>query len=558
MAKRRSADIPFLNGAPISEADVHRWSGGEDDELERIDGPAPAGSANTGGGKRRFKSDHERAADILRLIRVATDEDIWALVDEMERSCREPHRPDPSRGYNMMDIVVMEAATHLHFNREHVLRNLTDQWYWDRLRTAVAKRFPKARYPNWEARRLSPTAPSRHQWYRARCLISGGTLQGLLKGYRRVALGDAVEIGLLDPDKPKTSWTTLDRSQIVVGDSTWMHAATRFHRDDPPAKRTRDGKRTKAGELYRRRHDENAEYFNTRDKGRSEVPGRALRVLSVRGDHANHRIILDAEFARHADDPDRLNESDHVVAMLKRLIDENTTDDGTRNLTDGIKGFGYDMALDSESIDDVLDLRRVPVVKVPRLARGRFRNNALGLHKFTTRTGNIEEIAVNTLNGSPWIWLPEGAYGKLQAVPLVRKKLQWGRQGQGQNLLYMKAAIPIREDVPEPLQGATTWIRMNSTPEEIANKPKHTRRTRSLRPNPEADPHFVEVRGAREDIESTFSNLKYVTRGRLPSCHENQNLFNIVAYAILRMTQARAAYYNNVAANPSQAIPIAA
>lgn len=191
------------------------------------------------------------------------------------------------------------------------------------------------------------------------------------------------------------------------------------------------------------------------------------------------------------------------------------------------------------------------------LDSGHFRNNALGRHKFTTRAGTIEEIAVYTLNGSPWIWLPEGAYGKLQAVPLERKKLQWGRQGEEQNLLYMAAAIPTREDVPEPLQGAMTWIRINSTPEEIANDP-HTRRTRSLRPIPEADPHFAEVFGTREDIESTFSNFKYVTRGRLPSCHENQNLFNIVSYAILRMTQARAAYHNNVAANPSQAIPIAA
>ena len=111
--------------------------------------------------------------------------------------------------------------------------------------------------------------------------------------------------------------------------------------------------------------------------------------------------------------------------------------------------------------------------------------------------------------------------------------------------------------VDPALQGATTLIRVNSTKKEIANNP-HTRRSLSLRAIPEADPHFAEIFGAREDIESAFSNLKYPTRGKLKSIYEDQDLFSLTAYMLLWMSRARAAYYKSVAANPAQAIPIAA
>ena len=150
-----------------------------------------------------------------------------------------------------------------------------------------------------------------------------------------------------------------------------------------------------------------------------------------------------------------------------------------------------------------------------------------------TRSGDIERFNINTLHGQPYIWLPDDK--KLQAMPLVRQQLLWGRKGKRRSILYMIVSIPDSEDVPEPLRGATTLIRVNSTPEEVANDP-HTRRTKSLRPIFEQDPHFAEIFGAREDLESTFSNIKYLTRGKLPSTHEDRNRFYIAAYMILRMS----------------------
>ena len=84
------------------------------------------------------------------------------------------------------------------------------------------------------------------------------------------------------------------------------------------------------------------------------------------------------------------------------------------------------------------------------------------------------------------------------------------------------------------------------------------RRSLSLRAIPEADPHFTEIFGAREDIESTFSNLKYLMRGKLKSTNDDQSLFTFTAYMLMWMSRAKTAYYKSLAANSTQAVPIAA
>ena len=594
MAKGAEQNPPFKGGLPLSEEQLwERW-GGLKDALERVDGPAPPGSANrSSGGRRRIKTDPEKRADIRILIAFIDCEEIWELADELEEFHADPGRPGPDREYNFMDILVEEAAVFLHVSRYHAHRNLDDtEWYWEPLYKAAEKRFPKHMYPNWEARRLSPTAPSRSQSCRARRqYLVGEAIEEFRRRVRRTILKAARECELLDPDAG--TWTHPARTQIVVADKTNMHAATRWHRDDPPdpdtgaagqgpemcgrtVKSTGKPCRLIAGHrghcrsvFTPRRCDQNADYFRLRNNTLSSVPGRGLIAHSVRGDDPNVRFILDIEFMKHKDDPERVTESTKAVKMLERLIDENTntntddTDDDANDadLTAGIRGFGYDMALSPEGIDKVLDRHLLPVVKVPRLKGNRFRGQALGPHKFTTAAGNDLDINdpyidVRTLDGCPWVWLASG--NKLQAVPLNRRKLQWGTRGKQKTILYMHAAIPDDADVPEPWRGATTLIRVNSTDAEINNKPRHTRRSLSLRAIPEADPHFAEIFGAREDIESTFSNLKYLTRGKLKSTDEDQNLFTLTAYMLLWMSRARTAYYESLAANPAQAVPIAA
>ena len=94
------------------------------------------------------------------------------------------------------------------------------------------------------------------------------------------------------------------------------------------------------------------------------------------------------------------------------------------------------------------------------------------------------------------------------------------------------------------------------TPTEIHTDP-HTRRTRSLRPCPEADPAFAAF-GAREDIESTFSDFKYRTRKKLTSTYEDENRFHCIAYMLMRLSRALSAYHKHTATAATDAIPIAA
>ena len=149
-----------------------------------------------------------------------------------------------------------------------------------------------------------------------------------------------------------------------------------------------------------------------------------------------------------------------------------------------------------------------------------------------------------------WVLLPN-AHATEKAVPLRRSHFYWGDETKDGSIAYCKVAMPHDPDVPVPLRGATTVVRFNSTDIEIHTNPH----TRSLRPIPEADLDF-EIFGAREDIESTFSDLKRRTRGRLRYLSEDRNRFNILSYMILRLSRTQSAYHERTTA--AQAFPIAA
>ena len=328
-------------------------------------------------------------------------------------------------------------------------------------------------------------------------------------------------------------------------DMSSMPGATKHHRNKPFDPNT--GKT--------RRLDPRADYHHTIDGKPTKIPCRELVMLSCRTGYGNERILLDADFMAPKGSRERegRNEADKSLDMLERLTDENH--DLLRGEPGGIKVFIHDMAMDSEAIDRALGNRWLPVVKVPRLADGKYRDGNLGPHTFTSPNGRTETHDVKTLNGSCFVWLPTSR-GTEMAVPLRRVHIYWGTEGKRRSIAYCCVALPDDPDVPAGLRGATTTIRLNSTDEEIHNSP-HTRRTRSLRPIPEADPDF-DIFGGREDIESTFSDFKYRTRGRLCSIHEDRYRFNIVSYMILRLSKTLNAYHKRTATTATQAVPIAA
>ena len=268
----------------------------------------------------------------------------------------------------------------------------------------------------------------------------------------------------------------------------------------------------------------------------TKIPGRELVVLSARTGYGNERILLDADFMPRKNCPSRKgrNESDHAIDMLKRLLNENPNE-----LRGGAaKLFIFDMAMDAEGFDDVLNMRILPMAKTPRKKDGKYRSGNLGPYEFTTRCDTTVTFDLKSLNGSLWVMLPDG-YGDEAGVPLRRKHLHWGAASE-RNIAYLDVEIPKHARVLQHLQGATTTVRLNSTPKEINSNP-HRRRTKWARPIPEADPDFV-IFGAREDIESTFSDLKHQTRGRLNSIRDDFSRFNLLAYMMLRLSRSVTAF----------------
>ncbi len=549
MAKPREPGwLPFLNGEPLDEDELNAWMGGDTTEPKRLTSPAVEHPSSSSGGERNVDPAPDEDSDLQRLERFLTLDEVWEMVEKLEKFHKQRHkklqlyggrRRGAKRGYVLMDVLVIEVATAFFDNGYDTLRNLRDPDTWKRLRKAVRRAFPKN--GNKSYRRLSKAAPSRSQLYRARRdFFSGEALEQLKYWYRQTAVKVAKKMGLFDP--AAGSWTHPHKEQSIVGDMTWIGAATRLHRKDLFHPET--GKP--------RRFDSLADFHHTVNGGWTKIPGRELVMLSVRTGYGNERILLDADFMPRKGCPSRKNrnEADHAIDMLNRLLNENP-----KQLGGGAaKVFIFDMAMDAEACDNVLDMGMLPMAKTPHTKGGKFRSGNLGPHTFTTRSGKTVDCDIKTLNGSMWVMLPDG-YGNQCGVPLRRAHCHWGAKGK-RSVAYMDVAIPDHSRVLKHLQGATTTVRLNSTPAEAKETKNraHNRRTKSLRPIPEADPDFA-IFGAREDVESSFSDLKRKTRGRLNSIRDDFYEFNILAYMMLRLSRSVTAFRRRTTPSAPQPAP---
>ena len=383
----------------------------------------------------------------------------------------------------------MEAATWLYGSSRDAARNLGDPLVWARLRHAARRAFP-----NDPKRRLSKRAPSRHQHYRARqTYFCGEAFAALGRDLRREALRAATHMGMLDP--ARGSWTHPDTTQCIIGNATWIPAATNQHRRGPLAPDT--------GKPRARNRGTDIGY-NTSD-GPRKIPARVLVMLACRNSDSGGSIVLDAEPMPSDNSPDRevRSDADQAVEMLRRLLDENED-----LLRPGLRGSTYDMAISSEAIDTVLDMRVLPITKTPRSACDGNRRASLGNHTFTAPDGTEHDHYVTAIGGSPAVVLTDSR-GVEAAVPLRRQHIYWGHGGQQRNIAHCRYAMPDSPAIPKNLRGASTPIRLNSTNQEVHSRP-HTRRTRALRAIPETDPSLA-VFAIREDTESIFLSLRGLT-----------------------------------------------
>lgn len=91
---------------------------------------------------------------------------------------------------------------------------------------------------------------------------------------------------------------------------------------------------------------------------------------------------------------------------------------------------------------------------------------------------------------------------------------------------------------------ASERSRVYSTPDEVDAKPKHRRRTRSLRVFPEGvAEQFDKLYGQREDTESPFRNLKVPMQGRVRSVGAKRVQLDLFAYQMLTCIKAVVSHY---------------
>ena len=453
-----------------------------------------------------IRRTNDAYSSLRQLEMIVESDEIWGLVEELEAFHQSRGSSGPRRQYTLMDILVTSVAAQLYLSDRAAIRQLSDRKAWRRLRYAAA-----AAFPNDPPRRLSPSAPSRQQLYRARqSYFSGDALEVLKRGMRAAAVRAAVELGAFDPSVG--TWTHPDKSQCIVGDMTWIPVS------DPHGKKGLESRVLCFGDL---------------GKGPRRVSGRELVLLSCRGSSGNERIVLDAEFGEGGVNGTGRNDADRAAAMLRRLLDDHSD-----TLQPGLRGFVYDMAMTSKTIDQVLDMGVLPITKVPRSPGGGHQSVNLGTLPFTGADGTQRDHAVVAVNGAPSVVLPDSD-GDEVIVPLRRQQIRWKNNRSRHDIVaYGHYAMPDTPPVPTHLRGASTVIRLNSLDNEAGSS---TRRTRALRAIPEGDADFDRLYGIREDVESAFADLKNGAT-RLRGSRDND--FQIVVYQMLNIVKALAARRN--------------
>lgn len=431
---------------------------------------------------------------------------VWASLEEVQARQTEAKVAGPTRRQRApMDFVVLDAAAWLCGSLQAAIKHLSDPDVWNRLRRAARREFP-----NDPRRRLSNTPPSRAQHYRARHVrFCGEALADLGRAFRREAVRAARRMGMFDPTTG--SWADPDATQCISGDSTWIRDVRGSDASDCIAD----------GRLQR---------------------GRRLVMLACGTGHNRERIILDAELVppRTGSSADARTEAAQAVAMLGRLLADNGD-----LLRPGLRGFVYDMAMTSKDMDRVFDVGLLPITKVPLTADGGHRRVSLGSRVFVADDGTHHDLVVHAVNGAPAVTVT-GSDGIETQVRLRRHSIHWQRQHDNASVAWCVCAVPDDSAVPAHLRGATTAVRLNSSPDEAQSF--RTRRTFALRAIPEGD-HSFALHSTRAELERMFADLKQNPRSRRSPLTADG--LGMLAYQMLQLAVALDAYHRRTSPTKS-------
>ncbi len=435
--------------------------------------------------------------------------ELAAVVPETDHT----HGGRPSQ-YPTFMCIVFEALLSVYGSARQVEAELSHPLVWNHIRTAITKQFPD------QPEMHLPATPMRRHHYlyaRKRLLEVPGLLQQLFERHRELAVHQAEELGLCDPNGPG-SWTHPDLSRMVHADGKVI---TPLYRPKPGD--TRVDKTT--GEVLPRRAEPDA---GLHFEGTGETAWGTKFVLVAARTHDPHgRVILDIGWV-----PRPGAEAATAMHSFERLAP----------LLPGAQGVIYDTALRGVHHQRLLrdfgwlSLNRVTAKAAgadsPRRSEG----------QREPKTAHIEDKAIELADGTRQtvrLYARDGAIGlgeltdtgDLTFTALRRVRTHRTCDGNGKYRWYNDYQLPDR------YRAGTVSVRLHGNDQDTHRK---LNRTENVRPIPPDDPDFQDLYQRRNDAESINRGLDdslWLRRAHSVG-HQRQHL-NLLGFALMVNSLAR-------------------
>jgi len=352
-----------------------------------------------------------------------------------------------------------------------------------------------------------PDKPMRfhhYHYFRERYLRAPGMTQGLIELHEEVAVAQATEQGLCDPEGPG-SWTHPDRTRATYADGKVVKP---LYKGKPGT--TRVNKAT--GEIRRVRAEQDAKLHTV--GGGHQAWGVKFEILSCRGPEVHQRVILSVGHV------DKGGEPAVLLEMLGRVAPK----------LPGIQVLCYDGALRGTHIDHILrEHGIIPVSPVAaavagdRNGEGRVAQTVhVGTGLIQRPDGHAKECRLYTHDGALGLGdLDE--QGEVVFTRLERRANLRRSNANGTYRWYVRFGVPDSHD-----GGTLTEAHVISD----EDRRRRFNRTEHLRILPPGDPDYETLRGRRSDAESINRGLDdsmYLSRAH--SVGKDRQLLDLLDYA---------------------------
>lgn len=421
--------------------------------------------------------------------------------------------PDPTAGgrprhFPAFMAIAFDALLSIYGSARQVEAELAHPLVWRLVRQMVADTNPGR--PDLHLP-IRPMRRHHYRYLRNRYLTHPVVLAKLHEWHRRLAVDQARDLGLLDPDGPG-SYTHPDLSRMLYADGkviTPLFKAT-------PHDRKLD-KRT--GELRVPRHEPDG-HLHFQGDGETAY-GIKFVLVAVRSTDHRGRIIIDTEWV-----PTAGGEAATAMECFGRLAP----------LVPGAQGVLYDTALRGVHHQTLLrDLGLLPVnriaaakagAKTPRRKDGKREEKSTYLEDktITLPDGGSRALRLYAKGGALGIGELTDT-GDLKLVELRRKRTHRNADKNGRYRWYNDYELPDRYG------GGTLTMRLHGNEQDRERK---LNRTENLRPIPMTDPDFERLYPRRNDAESINRDLDdtlYLRRAHSLG-HARQHL-NLLGFALV-------------------------